>query len=147
MKMFKEIKLCVKSEITPIDRNGLPAVSEETEKTQTDVPAFLEIDGSSLKISYLEQKDEAKIYTDIDINQGTVTVKRSGAIESEFVFSEGNSQLSVYKIPPYSFDAKIETQKIRNTISENGGVATIFYTMTLGGDLRAVKMRIEVLLP
>ena len=61
-----------------------------------------------------------------------------------FVFEDGKSHSSLYKIPPYEFETEIITKKIRNGITENGGALTIFYDMTIGNDRRGVKMRIEV---
>jgi uncharacterized beta-barrel protein YwiB (DUF1934 family) len=144
MKMFKEVSLTVSSEITPIDRDGLALDDAETEKTETKTSAFMKIDGNIISIYYLEEKEGAKVNTDIEISADAVRVLRRGAIESDFLFRVGEAHSSVYSIPPYSFDSEIKTKKIRNGIDVNGGAVTIFYDMSIGKDLRAVKMRIEV---
>lgn len=141
MKTFKEVDVIVTSEITPLER------SDGVEKTKTEARAFMKVCDQELTISYLEEQEGARINTDIEIKDGAVTVKRHGAIESEFVFESGKEHSSLYVIPPYRFDAKIKTKRIRNELTGNGGTMTIFYDMTVGGDARAVKMRIEVYIP
>jgi uncharacterized beta-barrel protein YwiB (DUF1934 family) len=144
MKAFKEARVTVASEITPIDDSGLPLKNEDVEKTETQALAFLKIEDGTLSLSYFEKQGEATTNTDITVGDKSVSVFRRGAIESSFVFEEGKSHKSLYKIPPYEFESEITTKKIRNTLTENGGVITIFYDMTVGGDVRRVKMRIEV---
>ena len=144
MKKFKEARVTVSSEITPLDTNGLPLEKEGVERTKTDASAFLKAEDGTLSFSYFEKQDEATTNTDIVICDKSISVIRRGAIESSFVFEEGKSHKSLYKIPPYEFEAEIVTKKIRNALNENGGAVTIFYDMTVGGDNRRVKMRIEV---
>ena len=144
MKIEKDMRVCVSSEITPLDKNGLTVVGEESEKTVVNAAARFSFTDGAYTLSYKEKSEGGEIFTDVFFENGTVKVKRSGAILSEFVFSEGETNVSVYKIPPYSFDAEIKTSKIRSFLSEAGGQITVFYTMTIGGDMRAVKMRIEV---
>ena len=96
-------------------------------------------------VSYLEENEGVKTYTDIEISEKRVIVKRHGGILSEFIFEEGVEHSSIYSIPPYSFDAQIVTRKIRNNISFEGGTLTVFYNMTVGRDARSVRMKIEIL--
>lgn len=147
MKIFKEVDVVVTSEITPLDKNGMRAEGEQTEKTKLTASAFMKLEGEDIALSYLEESEGQKINTDIEITNDTVKVKRQGALESNFVFCEGKSHSSIYKIPPYCFDVEIKTKRIRNEITKDGGVMTIFYDMMLGMDMRSVKMRIEVYIP
>ena len=144
MKAFKEALVTVTSEITPLDNNGLPLVGEDCEKSSTTAPAFLKIEDGCFELSYCEEQNGERVNTDIVICDNYVSVRHSGAIESNFVFEDGKSHSSLYKIPPYEFETEIITNKIRNGITENGGTLTIFYDMTIGNDRRGVKMRIEV---
>lgn len=145
MKMFKEVRIVITSEITPIDQSGIP--DGELEKTETNVGAFMKAEDGLITISYLEENEGARVNTDVEINKDSVTVKRRGAIESEFLFKHGECHRSLYTVPPYKFDTEIKTKKIRNEITENGGVITVFYDMSIGNDNRRVKMRIEVYIP
>ena len=145
MKMFKEVRIVITSEITPLDQSGIP--DGELEKTETNVGAFMKAEDGLITISYLEESEGARVNTDVEINKDSVTVKRRGAIESEFLFKHGECPRSLYTVPPYKFDTEIKTKKIRNEITENGGVITVFYDMSIGNDNRRVKMRIEVYIP
>ena len=108
---------------------------------------FMKAEDGLITISYLEESEGARVNTDVEINKDSVTVKRRGAIESEFLFKHGECHRSLYTVPPYKFDTEIKTKKIRNEITENGGVITVFYDMSIGNDNRRVKMRIEVYIP
>ena len=147
MKNLYDVSVSVTSEITPVDQNGLALDGETVEKTTTKARASMESDGFSTRLSYTEEHEDQKVKTDIKIEGDTITVARQGSLESTFVFREGESHSSLYKIPPYSFDAEIKTTKIRNGITENGGILSIFYYMSVGGDYRKVKMKIEVNIP
>ena len=142
MKSFKEIDIIITSSLFPLDDAGLH-ISGECENTETRTAAYLKHEEGELTLSYLEENEGVKIYSDIIISGDTVTVKRHGGLESEFVFCEGKSHRSLYKIPPYSFECEIVTKKIRDEFSLSGGTLTIFYDMNVGGERRRVKMKIE----
>ncbi len=145
MKAFKEVDVVVTSIIEPVDKNGFLIEGESSEKTVIKKEGFLKNEDGVLFLNYFEETDGIKVYTDIEIRDGIICVERKGGIESRFVFDENTPHKSVYKIPPYSFDAEIVTKKTRRELSfENGGELSIFYTMTVGGDIRRAKMRIEV---
>ena len=86
MKKFKEARVTVSSEITPLDTNGLPLEKEGVERTKTDASAFLKAEDGTLSFSYFEKQDEATTNTDIVICDKSISVIRRGAIESSFVF-------------------------------------------------------------
>lgn len=144
MKQFKEAKIIVISNIDPLDEHG-SKIEGEGEQTVISPDAFLKSENGALTVSYLEENEGVKTYTDIEIFEKRVIVKRHGGILSEFIFEEGVEHSSIYSIPPYSFDAQIVTRKIRNNISFEGGTLTVFYNMTVGRDARSVRMKIEVL--
>lgn len=131
----------IESTIDELDSAGL---TESTDKTEVFRPASVSEWGGALTISYDEDTEGGKVNSLISVKADTVTVSRSGAIESEFVFREGEGNVSLYKIPPYSFDAEIYTKKIRNNITAGGGVLTVLYDMTLGGGKKCVRMKITL---
>ncbi len=144
MKTFKELDIKVSSSITPLDESGLRREDGESEKASVSTRAFMCVEDGKITLSYLEENEGARVNTDIEIEGEELRVRRRGALESEFVFREGKTHRSLYKVPPYTFDAEITTKRIRNEISADGGTLTVFYNMLLGGESRAVKMRIEV---
>ena len=142
MTKNEERKFKISSYIENLDSSGIP--EGEVEKTEICPVGIFRAEGGSLLLSYTEKSEGGEIFSEIAVESGTVTVCRSGAIVSEMRFREGESHRSLYQIPPYSFDTVIYTKKIRNTLSENGGRLDIFYTMSIGGQDKNVRMKIEV---
>lgn len=129
------------SVIEELDDAGL---AESSERTEVSVPVEICEIGSLTTLSYSEESEGQKCDSLITIKDGEITVKRTGSVESEFVFCEKKSHTSLYKIPPYSFDAEIFTRKIRNNLTRGIGSLTILYDMTIGGGKKRVNMRITV---
>ena len=138
---MKRIKAFIESTVDELNEAGL---SESSDKTATVADAIMKNDDDALVISYRESTEGGEVATKILLSGDTVTVMRSGALESEFVFREGESHISLYKIAPYSFDAEIRTRRIRGSITEDGGEMTLIYDMTVGGAAKRVRMRIRV---
>ena len=137
MAIIKEAALMVSSYIESAENK------EDFEKSETRADAFIKDSGDSLTLSYLEEQQGDRIFTDVTLENGTVEVKRRGGIECDFLFKEGESTYSKYAVGPYCFDASIYTKKIRGAITRTGGTLTIFYDMEIGGDKRSVRMKIE----
>ena len=134
-------KIDILSVIDELDDAGL---AESSERTEVSVPVEICEIGGLLTLSYTEQSEGQKCSSLITVKDGEITVRRSGSVESEFVFCEGRCHKSLYKIPPYSFDAEIFTKKIRNNLTRGIGNLTILYDMTIGGGKKRVNMRITV---
>ena len=141
MAIIKEKKIKVISVIEELSDEGLAL---DSERCEMEYDAFFKIDGENFDISYSEMSEGGKIVSDIILFDGKVSVIRRGAIESDFHFAEGYSEKTVYKMPPYSFDAEITTKKIRNNLTRVGGNLSIFYEMNIGGAKKRVLMRILV---
>ena len=137
MRKFK-----ISSYIENLDSAGVP--EGDGEKTESMPSGDIVFEGKNAFISYTEESESGRITSEITVKENTVTVRRSGAIISEMVFSEGECHRSLYQIPPYSFDTVVNTKKIRNTLSKEGGRLDIFYTMSIGGQEKKVRMKIEV---
>ena len=142
MAIIKEKKIKITSVIENLDQNGL--TEGEPEKTETTSDGFYKIAEDSYLIMYSEQTDGGRVVSDIEIRDNFVSVKRRGGLESNLLFTEGESHKSLYTIPPYSFDVEIITKKIRNNLTRDGGRLDIFYTMKIGGQDKNIKMKIEI---
>lgn len=129
----------IDSLIEELDSAG---IAESAERTRTECAATVTEWAGRLTVSYEEESEGGKISSLITVSDGEITVKRSGAIESEFIFREAQTTHSLYKIPPYSFDTEIYTKKIRNNLTEGAGDLSILYEMTLGGSKKRVRMKI-----
>ena len=142
MKENLRRKFKISSYIENLDDAGLS--SGDVEKTETLPEGTLEISDGKIRIFYEERGEGGEVKTEIVADGGGVTVARRGAINNVMHFVEGERHESLYEIPPYSFDTAVYTRKIRNSVSESGGRIEIFYTMTIGGQIKNVRMKIEV---
>ncbi len=119
-------------------------VAEGFERCENEYTALFAERGGVMRISYSEKSEGGEIKSDITLKDGRIRVRRTGAIESDFLFIEGQTTTSLYKIPPYAFDAEITTKKIRNNLTRLGGKLTIIYDMTVGGAQKYVRMSITL---
>jgi len=143
MAIIKEKKIKISSVIENLLPSGLS--DGEPERSELVSDGFLKISDGEYNITCSEMTEGGKVVSDIIITDGSVRVKRVGAIESDMYFEEGYLHKSLYTVPPYSFDAEIRTKKIRNNMTRDGGRVDIFYNMKIGGAEKSVKMKIECL--
>ena len=141
MAIIKEKKFIISSVIENLLPSGL--VDGEPEKTEISPEGFLKISDGQYEITYSEMTEGGKVVSDITVTEGSVRVKRVGAVESDMYFEEGKSHESLYGVPPYSFDVEIFTKKIRNNMTRDTGRLDIHYSMRIGGADKAVRMKIE----
>lgn len=140
MAFIYELEYTVHSVIENLDDNGV--IEGEPEVNLITVDGFLKSDGESLFITYAEMSEGGKILTDMTISEGEVKLSRRGAVMLDATFREGESVKTVYSIPPYSFDATLSTKKIRSEITKDGGTLRLHYGMNIGGQEKAVRMKI-----
>ena len=140
MAFIYELEYTVHSVIENLDDNG--AVDGEPEVNLITVDGFLKSDGESLLITYAEMSEGGRILTDMTVSEGEVKLARRGAVMFDATFREGESMTTVYSIPPYSFDATLTTKKIRSELTKDGGVLRLHYGMNIGGQEKAVRMKI-----
>lgn len=127
-----------------IEELGAGGLSESSERCSATPLAEIRMTEGGASISYSEQSEGGEIFSEVSLSSECIKVKRTGAIESEFIFSEGETTRSVYRMPPYAFDAEITTKKIRNELSPDGGAISILYYMKIGGAEKRVRMKIIV---
>ena len=119
-------------------------VAEGFERCENEYTATVAERGGLVRLSYEEASEGGPIKSDVTVTAEHVRVRRTGAIESDFLFVEGETTKSLYKIPPYAFDAEITTKKIRNNLTRGGGKLTIIYDMNVGGAEKNVRMTITL---
>lgn len=141
--MINKVRVKIESSIQDVDECGLP--EGEGEKAITEADGFFRFSDGSGFLSYTEENEGGKCRTEVSCIGGAVTVRRSGAIESEMYFSEGETHSSIYSIPPYKFDATISTKRIRTELGSEGGKIELFYNMKIGGADKSARMRIWIL--
>ena len=134
-------RLTVESVIEELDENG---IADSCERSKNTYIADLIIKDGAVLLLYSEEQNGAKINVAITVGKTRLSVRRTGAIESDFVFIEKERTFSLYKIPPYSFDAQIFTRKIRGCITSEGGTLSVLYNMTVGGAEKSVRMKLSL---
>ena len=138
---MQKMKISIETFIEELGDNG---VVEDSDKTEQKADCLIREAAGNIILSYSEKSEGGEVNCDITVNDASVAVKRSGAIESEFVFSEGLRHSSKYRIPPYSFDSEIFTRKIRNDLTLSGGSLTLFYDLKVGDRVSRMRMKIRV---
>lgn len=141
--MLKKVTLKIESHIDNLDGHGLP--EGEREISSSLHRAAMKISGGDVSLSYRENTEGGSVFSDILVHEsGSVTVRRSGAIDSTMHFDENEEYHTVYSLPPYKFDMTVKTKKIKSSLSLFGGSLEIFYEMSVGGADKRVNMKIEV---
>ena len=74
----------------------------------------------------------------------SVTVKRSGSVDSTIVFERNKKTKTTYNMPYGRWLMEIETEKIVNAMTETGGQLRLVYTMTIQGQKIFNDMKITV---
>ena len=138
---LKNVKIEIDSLVEDLDDSGLVSDSSRTSATAEGV---MTTDEKETVISYSETAENERTDSVISLRSGSVSVKRTGALTCDFLFSEGETTSTLYSVGPYSFDAEIYTRKIRSSIDASGGEITLIYDMTLGGAKKKTKMKIRV---
>ena len=138
--MISRVKIKIESIIDNLDESGF--ADGESERNFTEVDGIYHYGNDGARISYKEESEGGKSESEILVFSDAVKVSRHGAIESDLLFSVGVAHTSVYGAPPYTFDMRIYTRKIRGSIGESGGVLDIFYDMEIGGAKKSVKMTV-----
>ena len=142
MPKIEEIKLKIESVIENIGPSGLP--EGDAERTVTEADGFIHYTDGGILLTYSEHTDNGDVFSDISYSDGTVLVKRRGALISEMLFKEGVEHSSVYEILPYKFDATVKTKKIRAQLSDGDGTISLFYNMKIGGAEKNARMKIWI---
>ena len=140
MPTFREVTIRIESRIEELDAAGLSM--GEPEITSSRAVGYLRFGEGDTVLTYTESCEGGRVSTEITVSADTVTVARSGAIESVLRFREGEEHSSLYAIPPYKFDVKVLCRRMRCDLTDTGGTIDVLYNMSIGGADKAVRMKI-----
>ena len=143
--MIEKVSVKIESSIEDLNAAGMPEGDIERDVTESE--GFYRYDGRDIHLSYSEEREGNKLRTEIISVGNSLRVVRSGAVESNMYFSEGESHRSVYTIPPYSFDATVRTRRIRLELDAGGGKIDLLYNINIGGADRSARMKIWISKP
>ncbi len=141
MAFVKEVCVAFKSVIQNLE-DGLPYGEDEV--SEGVAFGFMKTVEDGFFLTYSEEGEGGRTVSDITTEGARVTVRRRGSVESEMVFSVGETHSSLYEIPPYRFDMKVTATKIRNTLALGSGGLDLFYKMEIGGAEKKVRLRLFV---
>ena len=138
---MKNIKIEIDSVVEDLDDSGLV---DNSDKTHSTAEGSLSYENGAILLSYTETSEGVTTKSDIIIKDSEVSVKRSGGVEYDFLFVEGELTKSIYSVPPYSFDTEIYTRRIRKDFTASAGKLSLIYDMTIGGAKKKTRMNIYV---
>ena len=121
----KPVMLFVKGEqyFDGVDPDGTELMTEGT-MTITDA-------GMDLSYEETELTGMAGTTTTFRIRGSRVTLLRSGTINSQMIFEEGQQHTSLYTTPMGDMTIDIQTSRLRHNLTERGGVMEIRYSIAV----------------
>ena len=141
--MQENIKLTVtvNSVIDNLTDAGLPD-SEPEINIFTTAGAMVVAD-EGIILSFTESGEGGEATSTLVITDGGVHLVKTGAIESDMLFNEGACTNTLYHVGPYAFDMSINTKRIRNSLTSEGGELQLIYSMNVGGQEKNVSLKIS----
>ena len=118
-----------------VDETELETDSEKFEMTTEGI---LRVVDGRIEIEYFETEitGMAGACTCLSFeykNPGVVSLLRTGVVESALVFEEGVRHVCVYTTPELAFEVCVNTAKVVNNITTNGGELFLNYTIEFRG--------------
>ena len=136
------MEITVHSVIDNLNDSELP--DGEPEINIITLPCSIEASAGGARVSYREEGEGGAVDVSIEqLEDGAVMLRRRGAVEWDVAFREGETVRTLYRVPPYSFDATVYTKKIRISAEPNL-VIQLIYSMDIGGQKKNVRMKITV---
>ena len=130
------------SVIDELDGAGL--VTGEPEINIITAEGEIFYDGDETVIEYTEKSEGGEVVCRLTLlRNGRVLLKRSGGVECEIAFEEGKTVNTLYSVPPYSFDMRVHTMRIRKDIASHEGCIRLLYLMNVGGRDAKTNMKIS----
>ncbi|MBR2466040.1 MAG: DUF1934 domain-containing protein [Clostridia bacterium] len=116
-------------------------IPERTEESYVGYMKYTRDEGV-LRLSYKSEDGGTRTETLIEPFGSVIRLQRRGAIESEMLFEVGVTHASLYKIPPFSFDAEVLAKRTECSLSPFGGTLTLEYFLKIGGAEKDCLMKI-----
>ena len=127
----------------PIEGQGLPVLLTvrgeqyfdglEPDATELLTDAELRPTPEGLLISYEESSLTGMegTTTTFAVRGPQVILTRSGAVNSQMIFEEGQQHTSLYETPFGELSVDIQTSRLRHTLTERGGLLEIRYSIAV----------------
>ena len=122
---MKEVLLTIKStQLTEDNSDGIELVTDG-KYSYSDEVVELEYQESELT-------GFAGTTTHFHIEDGCITLTRTGTLRSEMIFQEGRKHTFMYETDEGSMTMGIDTKTMRCQLDENGGDIEIYYSIDIG---------------
>jgi uncharacterized beta-barrel protein YwiB (DUF1934 family) len=122
-----------KPAIISIKGEQQPALDDEIEVVEFVTSGSYRIKDGICHIKYNESSLTGMegTKTHVSVEDGKVTIVRSGYISSQMTFEKGQKHLSLYETPAGSFTVGVNAFKIDSSFDENGGSLTVDYSIEI----------------
>ena len=97
----------------------------------TDGTMTITDEGMDLSYEETELTGMAGTTTTFRIRGNRVTLLRSGSVNSQMIFEEGQQHTSLYSTPMGDMTIDIQTSRLRHNITDRGGVMEIRYSIAV----------------
>ena len=136
-----DAELTVNSVIDNLTDAGLPDGDPEINIFTT--PGIIRQSGDEFTVDYVEKSEDYTTYCTLTLSGERVKLSRKGAVDCDVLFDTATPCECIYRVPPYSFDMRVRTLRVRNSLSDEGGELQLIYLMNIGGQDKKVRMSIK----
>ena len=129
--------------MTSIEENKLPVLLSirgeqyfddiDPDATELMTEGTMEVTEDGIVLSYEESELTGMegTTTTFEVKGPRVTLTRSGAVNSQMVFEEGQQHTSLYETPFGELSVDIQTSELKHNLSERGGLMEIKYSIAV----------------
>ncbi len=121
-------------------------IDGEKEESRAEMVGNVSFLTKGYKIHYKENGTGYEgCFVTLDFDENTVTVKRSGALNSQMIIEKNVRHLCPYATPAGIMDLAITGTDIQSSINKNGGTLLFCYIIDVNGDrLSENKLRVNI---
>ena len=105
----------------------------DPDATELMTEGTMEVTEDGMVLSYEESELTGMegTTTTFEVKGPRVTLTRSGAVNSQMVFEEGQQHTSLYETPFGELSVDIQTSELKHNLSERGGLMEIKYSIAV----------------
>ena len=95
-------------------------------------------------LTYTANAEGGRIFNRIRAKGKEVTVKRSGAVSLSLTLKEGQTEQTLYQVPPFSFDMTVTTESVEVEHHTSGGLSLrLCFRSVIGGAPQTTELVID----
>ena len=123
----------MKKEVILSIRGTQGYMGQEPETLELVTEGYLETREDGFEISYQETELTGLegVTTHFLLQPGVITLTRTGKLESQMIFREGVRHESLYQMEFGALMIVVQAQKIRHSLSEQGGTVDLTYAIEI----------------